>query len=104
MKNKNIIQEAEKTLGLLNQFPKVKAGNDFYFNLQNRINATPESTGFNPSTLKWQLAVVSFLFIVNLTFLGSFMLGSDQQQTNYADSVVSEYSLDVQTLYENTNE
>lgn len=101
---KNTEQEVEKTLELLNHLPKVKAGNDFYAKLQNRINGSSQETGYNPQSLKWQLAVVSFLFVINLAFMGSFLLGSSQQNTDYADSVVSEYSLDVQTLYTDSNE
>lgn len=103
MKN-NTQHEVEKTLELLDHLPKVKAGNDFYSRLQNRINETSAEPGYNPQSLKWQLAVVSFLFIVNLTFMGSFLLGSNGQNTDYADSVVTEYSLDVQTLYSDSNE
>lgn len=94
-------EEIEKTFEMLNHPTKIKAGNDFYFNLRKRMDETDQEITHVVSSLKWQLAVVSAVLVVNIFIAGSFLF-KPETKADYTSEWISEYNLNVTTLYDST--
>lgn len=99
MKKSDAQQEAEKTLNLLGSFSKTKADPNLFDRIQPHLAVEIQWLGFSSNSLNWQVAVVSLLLILNLSFLGILFSGNSQTISN-EETEWSDYFLSYQPLYE----